>query len=101
MYKWIEMWHERKNNQKKQYTLTFRKTNKSQKLYEYKEICDWVIIETLDKLSAYCDVQVLKMDIRNCFSKSCIEISCTKDTKNKFICLFTKSLGSWIENISI
>lgn len=101
MLKWIERWRERKRNQKKKYTLSFRKTNKSYKLYEYKEICDWVIIDVIENLSVKYDVQILKMDIRDCISKSCIEIFCTEDMKNKFVYSFTKLLGGWIGNINI
>lgn len=101
MSKWMEWWRERKRNQKKQYTLSFRKTNKSLKLYEYKEICDWKIIDVIENLSNQYDVQIVQLNIRGCFTKSYIRFACTEDVKHKFIHEFTKSLGAWISDVNI
>lgn len=101
MFKWVEWWRERKRNQKKQYTLSFRKTNKSLKLDECKEICDWKIIDVIENLSNQYDVQIVQLNIRDCFTKSYIRFACTEDVKHKVIHEFTKSLGAWISDVNI
>lgn len=90
-----------KEIKKKQYTLFFRKTNKSLKPNEYEEICDWKIIDVIDNLSNQYDVRIIQLNICDCFTKSYIRFACTEDVKYKVIHEFTKSLGAWICDVNI
>ena len=88
---------------KYKYVITFRKSliqNKSSIAYYY-AVKDSLITNTFNNISDRFDVEILYMEIGDCYSDSRIVFKCKKSYKYKIFNEFCSNLGSYIINSSI